>query len=260
MRTDALIGLIAVCAIGIPLIASIFLRRRVGLSDLPVRLWLALYATAFLLQPVFLVRKLWEGALILNDPSPGMMALAQIDNAWWEELAKLLAIVIVIWIARDRLMPRLRQLPSAISVGYWAGLAYGAGEAVVLAILFTFPSLGPIFGMHTFTPFTLGWEFVYERAWAMQLHAIMGALIGIGVWSWIGGRRWALAGWFVAAMLYHHLVDGSIILAGYVSEVAALLSALGMWALPVFVGIGYGIIVLAYRSFNRKASPIIHTR
>lgn len=254
MKTDALIGLIALCAIVVPSIAFFVLRRRAGMADLPARLWLTLYIVAFVAQPIFLMRKHLEGAIVTSSQSFGAVALAQIDNAWWEELAKLLAILIVVRVARERLMPLLRTLTSAIGLGFWAGLAYGAGEAVVLAILFAIPSLGPIFGMRTFTPFMFGWEFVYERFWAMQMHAIMGALIGIGLWAWTRGRRWEMVAWFVAAMLYHHLVDGAIILASFVREIALLLTQLGPLALVLFVAIGYAAVALAYRALKRNTT------
>ena len=38
-------------------------------------------------QPIFLLRKHLEAALILTNPSLLNMLLAQVDNGWWEELA-----------------------------------------------------------------------------------------------------------------------------------------------------------------------------
>jgi hypothetical protein len=180
--------------------------------------------------------------------------LTQVDNAWWEELAKLLAIVLVVWLARDQLKPLLQKLPAAIGLSYWAGLAYGIGEAVMLAILFIAPQLDPIFGVNTFTPFPLGWAYVYERFWAMQLHGIMGALIGIGLWRWVNGRRWSLVGWFIAAMLYHDLVDGPILLASAVPAVATLIQNLGLWFVVILAAIGYALIAVIYFILKRLAS------
>jgi hypothetical protein len=108
--------------------------------------------------------------------------------------------------------------------------------------------------MHTFTPFTIGWDFVYDRFWAIQFHAAMGALIGAGVWLWVSGKRWGGAAWFVVAMLYHHLVDGSIILASFVPAIAVLLTRLGPWLLPIFATIGYGLIALAYFGLRRQSN------
>lgn len=252
MQTDALLGLIGVCAIAFPIIVYIVLRGKAGMALLPARWWLILYAIAFVFQPIFLLRKHLEAALIRNDSSLPTLLLAQVDNAWWEELAKLLAVLVVLWLARDRIKPLLQKLPSAIGLGYWAGLAYGVGEAIVLAVLFIAPNLASLFRMNTFTPFQLGWSYTFERFWAMQLHAAMGALIGAGLWNWLNGRRVGLVLWFVVAMLYHHLVDGSIILAHFVPALAAAIQSLGMWFVPILAIIGYGLIGLVYILLKRK--------
>jgi hypothetical protein len=159
---------------------------------------------------------------------------------------------VVYWLARDHLKSLLQKLPSAIGLGYWVGLAYGIGEAIVLALLFIAPNLGPVFGMNTFTPFTIGWGYVYERFWAMQMHAIMGALIGAGLWCWFNQRRAGLILWFIVAMLYHHLVDGPIIFANFVPALAAAISSMGLWWLPLLTIIGYALVALAYLLLKRR--------
>ncbi len=252
MQTDALLGLIGICAIAFPAIVYVVLRRKAGMASLPARWWLILYAVAFLFQPIFLLRKHLEAALIRNNPSLPNLLLAQVDNAWWEELAKLLALLVVLWLARDHIKPLLQKLPSAIGLGYWMGLAYGVGEAIVLALLFIAPNLGPIFGANTFTPLTIGWPYVYERFWVMQIHAVMGALIGAGLWCWFNQRRAGLVLWFIVAMLYHHLVDGSIILAVFMPALAAAMRNLGPWYVPLLTLIGYALIALAYLLLKRK--------
>jgi len=254
MQTDALLGLIGICAIAFPAIVYLVLRRKAGMATLPVRWWLILYAVAFIFQPIFLLRKHLEAALIRSNPSLPTALLAQVDNAWWEELAKLLALLLVYWLARDRFKPLLQKLPSAMGLGYWTGLAYGIGEAIALAVLFIAPGLGPLFGINTFTPFTIGWAYVYERFWAMQIHAVMGALIGAGLWCWFNQRRAGLILWFIVAMLYHHLVDGSIILATFMPDLAAAINRLGMWFVPLLTVIGYGLMALAYVLLKRKSS------
>ncbi len=252
MQTDALLGLIGICAIAFPAIVSVVLRRKAGMATLPVRWWLILYGVAFMFQPIFLLRKHLEAALVRNNPSLPTMLLAQVDNGWWEELAKLLALLVVFWLARDYIKPLLQKLPSAMGLGYWVGLAYGVGEAIVLALLFIAPNLGPIFGVNTFTPFMIGWAYVYERFWAMQIHAVMGALIGAGLWCWFNQLRAGLILWFVVAMLYHHLVDGSIILAQFVPALAAAIGSLGAWYVPLLTAIGYALVALAYRLLRRE--------
>ena len=75
--------------------------------------------------------------------------------------------------------PLFSRKRSAFALGYWTGLAYGMGEALALAVLFTWPSWGPLFGLQTFSPYKIGWPYVWERLWAMNLHAVMGALTGL---------------------------------------------------------------------------------
>ena len=254
MQTDALLGLIGICAIAFPAIVYVVLRRKAGMATLPLRWWLILYAVAFMFQPIFLLRKHLEVALIRNNPSLPTALLAQVDNGWWEELAKLLALLVVFWLARDHIKPLLQKLPSAMGLGYWVGLAYGVGEAIVLAILFIAPNLAQLFSVNTFTPFMIGWGYVYERFWAMQIHAVMGALIGAGLWCWFNQRRAGLILWFVVAMLYHHLVDGPIILAGFVPAIAAAIGGMGAWFIPLLTAIGYALIALAY-SILKHRSP-----
>jgi len=133
------------------------------------------------------------------------------------------------------------------------GLAYGVGEAVVLALLFIAPNLAPLFSMNTFTPFLIGWSYTFERFWAMQIHAVMGALIGAGLWCWFNQRRAGLILWFVVAMMYHHLVDGSIILANFVPALAVAIQSLGLWFVPLLTVIGYALIALAYGVLKRQA-------
>ncbi len=253
MQTDALFGLIGICAIAFPVIAYVVLRRNASLATLPARWWLILYAVAFIFQPIFLLRKHLEAALVRNDPSLPNMLLAQVDNGWWEALAKLLALFLVFWLARDRFKPLLQTLLSAMGLGYWVGLAYGVGEAVVLALLFSAPNLAPLFSMNTFTPFLLGWGYTFERFWAMQIHAVMGALIGAGLWCWLNHRRAGLIFWFVVTMLYHHLVDGSIILANFIPALAVAIRSMSLWFVPLLTLIGYGLIALAYVLLKRQS-------
>lgn len=253
MQTDAFIGLILICAIILPAMIYFILRRITPLKRLALIWWLVLYAIAFIAQPIFLLRKHWEGALVFTNPSSlTLQLIAQADNAWWEELAKLLALILIVWLARDHIRSFFTKLPRAIDLGFWAGLAYGAGEAVVLGILFAAPNLAPIFGLHTFSPFTFGWGFVLERIWAMQLHAIMGALIGAGVWYWYNGKRGGFIVWFIAAMVYHAFVDGQIILAPFIPALTSFLTQLGILLLPIDVALGYLLIALVYRVHDRS--------
>jgi len=104
------------------------------MATLPARWWLILYAVAFMFQPIFLLRKHLEAALVRSNPSLPTMLLAQVDNGWWEELAKLLALSSSSgWraIASSRFCKNYpRRWPRLLG-----GLAYGVGEAVVFGSL-----------------------------------------------------------------------------------------------------------------------------
>lgn len=80
-----------------------------------------------------------------------------------------------------------------------------------------------------FTPYMAGWPYVWERLWAMNLHAVMGALIGLGLYGYyaLGSRR-RLLGFFILAMLYHHFVDGVIITAMFVAPLATFVTKLAV--------------------------------
>ncbi|MCC7353099.1 MAG: hypothetical protein IT330_05015 [Anaerolineae bacterium] len=249
MKTEAVLGLILICVAGLPLVAWLVLRRVGGLRALPPWAWLALYVIALLLHPPFLLRKHLEVALLMANPSLMGQMLAQVDNEFWEQMAKLVAVLLAAWFLARR-YPALLARPEALAaLGFWAGLAYGVGEAVMLAILIVNPALNPIFGINLFTPFLVGFAYVYERIWAIQIHAVMGGFVGLGVWtafrSGLFRPRWGLVLWFVAAMLYHHLVDGIIILAQFYPQVAQLLQNAAAWWLAAMVAVGYVALLVA---------------
>lgn len=257
MKPEALAGLILICVLGLPCLAWLVLRRVGGLRLVPTWAWLGLYAVAFLLQPLFLLRKHWEGALAVAYPTFAGYMLIQVDNEFWEEAAKLLAILLAArWLARRR--PALLARPSVLAaLGFWAGLAYGVGEAVMLAVLTVYPTLNPLFGLSLFSPYLVGLAYVYERFWAVQVHAVMGGLVGLGVWTaYRGGAlrpRGGLVLWFLAAMLYHHLVDGVIITAQFFPAVGEWLQGAAAWWLIALVALGYGALLLAVAGAGRQA-------
>jgi len=267
MKSEAVLGLILVCVLGLPLVTWLLLRRAGGLRTLPVWAWLALYTIALLLHPPFLLRKHLEVALLMANPGLTGQMLAQVDNEFWEQVAKLIAILLTAWFLA-RCYPALLARPTTLAaLGFWAGLAYGVGEAVMLAVLIIHPAFNPIFGMSLFTPFLVGFAYVYERFWAIQVHAVMGGFVALGVWTaFRSGRfrpRGGLAVWFVVAMLYHHLVDGIIILAPFYPQVAQFLQDAAAWWLAALVAVGYAallvaVVVTKWMVDKRAPQPAIH--
>jgi hypothetical protein len=256
MRIEAFWGLVILCALLTPAVAWLILERWGRLAALPYRAWLALYIVGALACVAVLPRKHIESAIIMRWPRAAWAwHLAQVDNEIWEQVGKLFALLIVLWWVGDPLRGVFAGKRGALAVGYWVGLCYGMGEALILALLFMFPAWGPVFGVNTFTPYTVGWAFVRERFWAMNLHAVMGALIGLGFYGFFAlGSRWRLAAFFVLAMLYHHLVDGAIIAAIFVPAMAQAINALGERFVPLMLAIGFVILALAYLSQSGLAA------
>ena len=249
MRPDAFLGTIVLCAVLTPAVVFFILRRWGELGSLTPRLWLMLYGLGALMCVIVLPRKHLESAIILRWPrSLWAYHLAQVDNELWEQLGKLAVILLALWLASEPMRVLFTHRRSAAAVGYWTGLAYGIGEAVILAVLFMWPSWAPLFGLRTFTPYTIGWGYVWERLSAVHLHAVMGALIGLGLYGLIGlGSRLRPVAFFALAMAYHHLVDGLIITAGFVPALAGLIRQAGGLFVPMLVLAGLVILRLAYR-------------
>lgn len=246
MRVDAFVGLIVLAALLSPAIVLLALRRWGGLAALRRREWLLLYALGALMCAAVLPRKHIEGAILMCWPGQQWAYhLAQADNEWWEQIGKLAAIALALLLARG-LRPLLTHRRSALALGYWTGLCYGIGEALLLSALFTWPQWGRLFGVQTFTPYMIGWPYVWERLWAMHMHAVMGALIGLGLFGLAGlGSKLRFALFFTLAMAYHHLVDGTIIVAAFVPAVARAAQQMGEWFVPALTALGWLLLGLA---------------
>lgn len=262
MRTDAFLGLLALCAIITPAVVWLVLRRWARLDTLPARVWLLLHGLGALLCLAVLPRKHIESAIILRWPREyWAWNLAQLDNDWWEQIGKLVAVLLALWLAGGALRRFLALPRSALALGYWTGLSYGIGEAIILAVLFIYPTWGPLFGVNTFTPYTLGWAFVRERLWAVHLHGVMGGLIGLGLYGWIAlGSKRRLAAGFLLAMLFHHLVDGVIITAAFVPALASWINrTIGELLVPAMAAFGFVYLAVAYRLMRGRSTATAST-
>lgn len=246
-----LVGMFGIISVAIPLVFY-FATRHVGeIKNLSWKLWLAIFIVALIFFPIFLPRKHWEKAMVFYNSSFWFVAgVAQMDNNFWEELAKLLVFLIFIGVTHKRLTECLQSPKEATILGYWIGLSYGIGEAVTLTFVALHPKLGQILGISLFLFFTT-WASVLERFIAIQLHAIMGALIGLGLFWFISlKRRWWLLWFFVIAMLYHELVDGTVIAMRYFRSLRLfefLANNIYSVTLPVCLVIGYVVLLFLYR-------------
>lgn len=185
-----------------------------------------------------------------------VLGVVQMDNNFWETLAKLLAIIIFVALCRENGKEAFKHKTSSTFFGYWIGLCYGIGEALTLAIIGYFPALNRIFGINLFMYFTT-WYSVWERAYAIQIHAIIGALVGLGFYHWYGlAKKWWLLVFFIIGMLYHELVDGLVIVMMYYPKLEFIKFAsshLYTITLPILVVIGYLVILLAYQASKNNS-------
>jgi len=235
-------------------------RRRGGLTKIPAWVWTVTGLIAFLFFPAFLFRKHYEAALVFAKNTFWFVAgIVQMDNNIWEELAKVLAILVFLALARKTGPEVFRRKSGATIWGFWTGLCYGIGEAITLSIIGYLPKLGRVFGVSLFLYFTT-WHSVWERAYAIQLHAIMGALIGLGFYHWFGlKKRWWLLFFFFVATLYHELVDGLVLVMKYYPGLefsrfarTHILTVI----LPLLLIIGYLAVLVAYKNSRRHTSEV----
>ncbi len=248
--------------ITIPCIYYFIFRKRAHLDLIPAWIWVINGFVAFVLFPAFLFRKHWEAAMVMAKNKFWFVAgVAQMDNNFWETLAKLLAILVFIYFTQPYGKEILKEKGGSTIYGYWLGLCYGIGEALTLSIIGFFPILNRIFGINLFMYFTT-WEAVWERAYAIQVHAIIGALVGIGLYHWFGlGKRWWLLFFFFVGMLYHELVDGSVLVMMYYPKLV-LAQFMGNHmltiTLPVLLVIGYLLLFVVYRASKNILLPNVY--
>ena len=256
MKVLPSVVLLAGIGILVPTIYYFVFRKRAGLDKIPGIIWTITGLVSFILFPAFLFRKHWEAAMVFAKNTFWFVAgVVQMDNNFWETLAKLLVILIFLALTR-KTKPEIFQRKSGSTIfGYWVGLCYGIGEAITLSIIGYFPILNRVFGIGLFMYFTT-WYVVWERAYAIQIHAIIGALVGIGFYHWFGLRkRWWLIFFFIIGILYHELVDGMVLLMIYYPRLdfsRFFSSHMFSVFLPVLLVIGYLMIFVAYR-VSRKA-------
>ncbi|MEO0091434.1 MAG: hypothetical protein ABIK61_01820 [candidate division WOR-3 bacterium] len=235
----------------IPIIYFSIFHRRSVLDKVPAWIWSITGLCAFLFFPIFLFRKHWEKAMMIAYNKFWYVAgVVQMDNNFWETLAKFLIIIIFIALTRNKGKDVFSQKSSGTILGYWVGLCYGIGEAITLSVIGCFPVLNRIFGINLFLYFTT-WYTVWERAYAIQIHAIIGALIGLGFYHWYGlaKKAWLLL-FFIFGMLYRELVDGLVLVMIYFPKlefVKFARSYIYPITLPILLIIGYLGLLIAYK-------------
>lgn len=214
-------NLLQICAIflglsiTVPLILYLIFKRAGNLKKISGKIWVLMFIIAFLFFPLFFFRKHWERALyFFNSNFWFTLCITQMDNNFWEEFAKLLVFIILL----KPLKNFIKEPKESTLLGYWIGLAYGIGEAVTLTLIALFPKIN-VWAYSLFLLFVT-WKWVWERFIAIQVYAIMGAIIGTGVFYWAGlKRKFMFFVFFVIAMLYHEIVDGLVLTMMYFKNI-----------------------------------------
>lgn len=250
------LGMILLIGVLAPLIVFLLLRRFSELKTLSIKILLFSYWLGFIFFPLFIFRKHWEAWMVFWKSSFWFVTfVVQMDNNFWEELAKLLVIFITVWVFRDQVKKMFQKSSSALAFGYWVGLGYGVGEAFTLMLCMLLPKAGKLFGLNLFFAF-VSWPAVYERFLAIQIHAIMGGLVAAGIYFWYKDKSWIkLVLFFIIALLYHELVDGTVLFITYFQrlKLAQLLQEYLMFGvLPLYVILGYLVLVLLNVIFKKR--------
>lgn len=160
---NPVLGMIILIGVLAPVIVFLLLKRFSELKTLSVRIWLFSYWVGFIFFPLFIFRKHWEAQMVFWKNNFWFVTfVVQMDNNFWEELAKLLVIFITVWVFRDQVKRIFQKSSSALAFGFWAGLGYGIGEAFTLLLSILFPKLSRIFGLNLFLAFVT-WMGIYER-------------------------------------------------------------------------------------------------
>jgi len=197
-------------------------------------------------------RKHWEAYLgTLKRTWWYDIFVIQTDNAFWEGSAKLLVIGLsCLILGRGFLIGRKKRV---LGLSCGIGLGYGLGEAFLLAFLMLYPAHSRFFGLQTFGAF-LTTGFAYERFWAIQSHALMGGIIGVGVYRYLcHGRKRNIVFFLILAMAYHTLIDGSIILIRYYPAFIRYYPPPVLF-MPFLALLGYCILFAAYKKGAGKCA------
>lgn len=216
-------------------------------------MYIFLFFIGFLMFPILIPRKHMEYKLMQWVPSFWfVVGVVQMHNNIYEELGKLLAMAIPFWIFRKSLKPLIFIPRNAILLGFWVGLGYGVGETVTLTLIAYKPSLGKLAGISLMWLFVT-WNWVTERAMAVLLHGILGGFVGLSLYFLLK-RRWLKGlAFFIVALLYHELVDGTVLfmkyhMAGSIAQF--LLNNFLYIVLPIYVIIGLLALLWAFLKFS----------
>lgn len=226
----------------------IAIRKKIKLKK---TVWIYLFITGFLFQIIFLLRKRWEAELVaLNSSFLYMLIVPQLDNSFFEELAKLLAVLLVVYIMKGYFDGKFTDIKFSTTVFMYTSLAYGIGEAMSLMFIMYYPQYGDIFGLSFPVGYFPSIPYIYERFFAIQMHGIMGGIIGIGYSLYkSSGLISRVIKFFIIAMIYHIFVDGYIGFMQYYPKISEAIMSIVPYEtiLPIMVIIGYTLLYILYK-------------
>ncbi len=203
----ATFGIFVLEGIVLPLIFYLFLRKAGPTENIPFSVYLKLYIIGVVVFPILLPRKHLEYWLVTKNSSfLFVLLVVQMINNIFEELGKALVFCLG--------AKGVSRYSTSLSLGLYAGMAYGIGEAFTLSIIGMKPVLGKFFGINL-TLLFMTWWWVLERFYAILIHAVMGGFVGLSLYFLKKSAHIKAISFFLLAILYHELVDGMLIYAHF---------------------------------------------
>lgn len=221
-------------------------------------IFLFLFVVSLLMFPLLIPRKHIELKLAQAVPSFWfILGVVQMHNNIYEELGKLFGLLLTVWIFRSSFKPLLLNPQKAILLGFWGGLGYGVGEAITLTLISSEPALGRLAGIQLLWLFVT-WNWVLERGLAIMIHGVLGGFVGLSLF-YLLERKGILQAilFFFAALLYHELIDGTVIFIRYNLGnpfAKLLLNNLLTIVLPIYVFVG--LVALAFVFFIKREKTL----
>lgn len=241
------IGLWLIDCVILPLFFLFLISRYKGIK-VTFSLFLFLFIVSFLMFPLLIPRKHIELKLVQAVPSFWfILSVAQMHNNLYEEMGKLLALFITLKIFRNSFKFLFSNPRNSILLGFWGGLGYGVGEAVTLTLIAYKPILGKLTGLTLLWLF-ITWNWVLERALAIPMHGVLGGFVGLSLYFLIF-KRWGKALlFFFISLLYHELIDGTVLFILYKSGVITkfLSKNLLTLVLPIYVFMGLTALFILF--------------
>lgn len=238
----------------LPFVTFLLIRLERNMKNLPLGFYLLIYVVGVLIFPLLLPRKHIEFWMVMKNSSfPFVLTVVQMHNNIYEEVGKLLILLLGYFIFRESFKRIKNRLRTFFLIGLFAGISYGVGEALTLSLIAIKPGLSKFFGINL-TLLFITWRWGLERFYAILLHGIMGSLVGLAIFLWRRDKKFSIL-CFILALLFHEFVDGTYIYMKYFMHTGLskfIISHIYDVVLPLQILTGGGISSLAYFSLKRR--------